>query len=251
MLLKVLSFFVNYFRMLRDIASLSDTEIAGLIEFLSSFKQAQRIELLNQVLNMRTRYFTVLLENLSKPHNASAVIRSCECFGIQDVHFVDDSATYAVNEKVVMGASKWLTLTKYNQQESNIHTALHGLKQSGYRLVATVPRNNASTLQEFDIDKGPAVFIFGTELTGVSDDVIQAADEFVHIPMVGFTESLNISVSAAILLQSLTAKLHSSKIEWQLSKKEKQHLMLNWLRKDIPRIATIENRYFKGGKNTL
>lgn len=237
--------------MLRDITSLSASDVNGLIEFLSSFRSEERVEQLSKVLDMRTRYFTVLLENIDKPHNASAVIRSCECFGIQDVHLVDDSGTYGVNKKVVMGSSKWLSLNKYNQEGNNIENALKELKSNKYRLVATVPNDEAATLDSFDIEKGPAAFIFGTELTGVSTTVRDYADEFVHIPMVGFTESLNISVSAAILLQNLTHRLYKSEIEWMLSDLEKNYLMIEWLRRSTPKIESLENRYFNIGKSVV
>lgn len=237
--------------MLRDIASLSASDINGLIDFLSSFRSKERVEQLRKVLNKRTRYLTVLLENIDKPHNASAVIRSCECFGIQDVHLVDDLGTYGVNKKVVMGSSKWICLHKYNQEESNIEVALKELKRKKFRLVATVPNADAVTLENFDLEKGPAAFIFGTELTGVSPTVLDLADEFVHIPMVGFTESLNISVSAAILLQNLTHRLYKSKVSWNLSDLEKKHLLLEWLRKSTPKIESLENRYFNTDKSVV
>lgn len=234
--------------MLREIGSLSVSEIIGLIEFLSSFRSQERVEQLRKVLDKRTRYFTVLLENIDKPHNASAVIRSCECFGIQDVHLVDDAKSYDVNKKVVMGSSKWISLNKYNLESSNVEVALKELKRRKYRLVATVPNDKATKLDDFDVEKGPAAFIFGTELTGVSSTVRDYADEFVHIPMVGFTESLNISVSAAIFLQNLTNKLYNSGIEWSLSDLEKNNLLLEWLRKSTPKIESLENRYFSVDK---
>lgn len=238
--------------MLRDISSLSESDLNGLIEFLSSFRSQERVEHLRRVLNNRTRYFTVLLENIDKSHNASAVIRSCECFGIQDLHLVDDLGTYDVNKKVVMGSSKWLSLYKYNQpEENNIEVALKELKSKKYRLVATLPNDEATTLEKFDIDKGPAAFIFGTELTGVSSTVLDIADEYVHIPMVGFTESLNISVSAAILLQTLTHRLYKSEVLWTLSEVEKSHLMLEWLRKSTPKIESLENRFFNIDNSVL
>lgn len=231
--------------MLRDINSLTEDEIKGLIEFLSSFRSPERVELYNKVIEKRTNYFTIVLENIDKAHNASAVIRTCECFGIQNVHFIDDHSTYDVSKGVVMGASKWVTLNKYDQLEQNSKEALLAIKNQGYRLVATVPNENASDLNSFDITKGPAAFIFGTELTGVSDTVIEMADEFVYIPMVGFTESLNLSVSAAVILQKVTNQMYNSPdIDWQLTHTEKEKLMLEWLRKSTPRIETIEKRYF-------
>lgn len=236
--------------MLRDINSLSEDEIKGLIDFLSTLRSPERVEIFKRVIQKRTNYFTTVLENIDKAHNASAVIRSCECFGVQNVHFIDDNATYDISKGVVMGASKWITLNKYDEEEKNTNTALEAIKNKGYRIVATVPDKDASTLNDFDIEKGPAAFVFGTELTGVSDTVLDMADEFVYIPMVGFTESLNLSVSAAIILQHVTNLMYNApNINWELKDKEKEVLMLEWLRKSTPKIEKIEKRYFQSLSN--
>ncbi len=229
---------------MKDISSLAHSEIIKYIEFLSSFRSDERIDLFKNVIEKRTNYFTVVLENITKPHNASAVIRSCECFGIQNVHFIDDDKTYDVSKSVVMGSSKWVTLNKHNQFDKNSeHTLLH-LKKNNYRIVATVPNENANALHNFNIEKGPAAFVFGNELAGISEVVANMADEFVYIPMVGFTDSLNLSVSAAIILQHVTNELYSSTVDWQLSELEKDKIVLDWLRKSTPKISFVEKRFF-------
>lgn len=224
---------------------MSHSEIKGLIDFLSSFRSEDRVDLFNKVIEKRTNYFTVVLENIDKPHNASAVIRSCECFGIQNIHTIDDRETYNINKGIVMGASKWINFNLYNQSSINTKDALLHLKKNNYRIVATVPNEKANTLNEFDIEKGPAAFVFGTELTGVSDIVKEMADEFVYIPMVGFTDSLNLSVSAAIILQYVTNLMYSSDVNWRLSEFEKDKILLGWLRKSTPKILKYEKRFFE------
>jgi len=191
------------------------------------------MELFKQVLNQRTRYITLVLEDIYQSHNASAVLRSCECFGVQDVHIIENKNEYRVNPEIVMGATKWLNLTKYKGKEFNTPDAVSDLKARNYRIVATTTREGSIPIEKFNINKGKFALFFGTELTGLTEAMLEEADEFVRIPMAGFTDSLNISVSAAIILHYLTLKLHRSKVEWKLSEDEKDQIMIRWLNKSI------------------
>lgn len=203
------------------------------IRELSGFITERRMELFKRVLAYRTRYITVVLEDIYQPHNASAVLRSCECFGIQDVHIIENRNPYRINPDVVMGASKWLSLKKYRGKEFNTPEAVSGLRKKGYRIVATSARQGALPLESFDIRKGRFALFFGTELTGLTDAVLGQADETIRIPMFGFTDSFNISVSAAVILHHLTLQLHHSGLEWSLSETEKDRIMISWLQKSI------------------
>ena len=204
----------------------------SLITYLESFLTPRRRALFRRILQERTRYLTVVLEDIYQPHNASAVLRTCECFGIQDIHIIENRNRYTVNPDVALGASKWLTLIKYNGKENNTADALASLKKKGYRLVATVPGNDSVPLSAFDLDKGKTALLFGTELTGLSDEALRMADERLHIPMFGFTESFNISVSAGIILSHLVLKYHKKK-NWKLTSGEKEQLYLQWLKNSI------------------
>lgn len=204
-----------------------------LIRELSGFITERRLELFERVLDYRTRYITVVLEDIYQPHNASAVLRSCECFGIQDLHVIENKNEYRINPDVVMGASKWINLKKYRGKEFNTRDAVSDLRRRDYRIIATTTREGAVPLEEFDICRGRFALFFGTELTGLSEDMLEQADEFLKIPMHGFTDSFNISVSAAVILHHLTLKLHDSGIHWKLDGKERDELMINWLRKSI------------------
>lgn len=235
--------------MLRKVQNLSPVERTELIAYLRSFKWDERLHTYDKVLSRRTRYLTVLMENMDHPHNVSAVLRSCECFGIQNVHLVDDTDRYGVNKKVAMGSSKWLELTKYSHYKNNTEEALKQLRSMGYRLVATTPAQSAVSINEFDILKGKTAFVFGTELTGISSTVIEQADEFISIPTVGFTESLNLSVSVSIILHHMTNRLYQSGIVYGLSTEEKEIVMLDWLRKTIPKVHLIEKRFFESREN--
>ncbi len=215
-----------------------------LLNYLEDYLTAKRKTLFKNVLENRTRHFTVVLEDIYQAHNASAVVRTCDIFGIQDVHIIENKYTNKVSRHVAKGSQKWLNQYRYREDGDNTKMCLERLKAKGYQIIATTPHNDSCVLQDFDISK-KAAFVFGVEAAGVSDDVIDHADGFLKIPMVGFTESLNISVAAAIILQDVTSKLRNSDVDWQLSNEEKEILYLNWVKTTIKNVEKIEERYFQ------
>ena len=216
-----------------------------LSQFLETVMKEERVELIEKNVNERTRYITVVLENIFQPQNASAVMRSCDCFGVQDLHVIENSNKYELNPEVVMGSSKWIDLKRYNSKKENTLDAIKSLKKEGYRIVATTPHTNDVLLPDFDLSKGKSAFFFGTELTGLSDVVMEHADEFVKIPMYGFTESFNISVSASLVLNHLASALRRSNVEWQLTEEEKLDLKLEWYKRSIKSGEKMINRFKK------
>ena len=218
-----------------------------LIDYLSGFVTEKRKKLFNETVNQRTRYITVALENIYQPQNASAVIRTCDCFGIQDIHIIENENGYTLNPDVTLGSNQWLNLERYSSKEYNTTEAINNLKRRGYRIVATTPHTEDVTLENFNLSKGKVALLFGTELRGLSDEALSIADEYVKIPMVGFTESFNISVSAAIILHALSNKLRKEvNIQWQLSKEEKELILLEWYKSSIKDAEGIINKYFNG-----
>ncbi len=218
-----------------------------LVNYLSNFISENRREKFDEVLNYRTRHITIVLEDLYQPHNASAVLRSCDIFGIQDIHIIENRNAYTVNRDIAMGSPKWLTMQNYKQHENNSKQCIKTLKEKGYRIVATSPYKSDCTIEELPIDK-PLALVFGTELTGISETAHTYADEFVKIPMFGFTESFNISVSAALCLHTLTSKLHKSNADWHLTDAEKDELLLTWLRNTIRKVDLIEKDFYEKRK---
>lgn len=219
--------------------------MTDLVDHMSGFVTEKRLSVLKQVLADRSRYIAVLMEDIYQSQNASAVLRSCDCTGLQDVHIVEQQNEYEINRDVALGANKWLSLQYYNQGADNIGAAISSLKKSGYRIVATSPHKEGATPDNFDLDKGKAVLLFGTELNGLTPRALELADEFLQIPMVGFTESYNISVSAAITLYTLRRRLEASSLDWRLGEEEQQELLLNWLRSTIKMSEEIENKYIQ------
>jgi tRNA (guanosine-2'-O-)-methyltransferase len=211
-----------------------------LIEHLETFLSNSRKEKFSKVLSQRTKHFTVATEDVYQLHNTSAVIRTCDVFGIQEVNIVEEQNSKRIDSEIAMGAQKWVDLNRFD----SIDDAIKGLKQKGYQIVATTPHTNDTLLQDFDVTK-KSCFFFGRETEGLSQEVLDAADCFLKIPMVGFTESLNISVSAAIILQHVTTKLKQSDIHWQLSEQEVLEKRLDWIKKTVKSFDEIVERYQK------
>ena len=220
-----------------------------LIDYLKQFVTDARLELFDEVVKYRTRYVTVVLEDIYQSQNASAVLRTSDCFGLQDVHVIENKNEYQINPDVTLGSSKWLNIIKYNSSKNNTLQAIKTLKDKGYRIVATTPHRDDVDLEHFDITKGKIALLFGTELNGLSDIAIENADEYLKIPMYGFTESFNISVSAAIILHHLTMKLRNLNIDWQLSDIEKQELKLHWLKQTIKKSSLLIDKFLSKKTN--
>jgi tRNA (guanosine-2'-O-)-methyltransferase len=223
---------------------LNPTLTKDLIAYLKRFVTEERFQKFQIAIQFRTRHLTIALEDIYQPHNASAVLRTCDCFGIQNVHIIENRNKYEVNPDVALGSSKWLNLVKYNGQENNTITCLKQLKDNGYRVVATTPHKDGFIPETLPLEPKTAL-VFGTELAGLSPTALDLADDFIMIPMVGFTESLNISVSAAIFIRTLTTRLRSSGISWQLSESESDEIMLNWLKQSINKSDKIILEFFK------
>jgi tRNA (guanosine-2'-O-)-methyltransferase len=217
-----------------------------LIKYLSEFATPERLDLFEKVLAQRSEYVTVVLEDIFQPQNASAVLRTCDCFGIQHVHVIENRNEFTIDREVALGASKWLSIHKYNREKENSLEAIQTLKNKGYRIVATTPHLHDQLLPDFDIKKGKVAVVFGSELPGISETIKNEADEFLKIPMVGFTESFNISVSAAIVLYQLSEMMKNSPgLPWQLTDEEKDSIRLQWLRTSIKRSSLLEQHFRK------
>ena len=213
-----------------------------LFKFLQQFTTEERKKRFEEVLNYRTRHVTVVLEDIYQSHNASAVLRSCDINGIQDIHVIENRWVYNVTPDIVVGSIKWLDLKKYNEHDFNTPEAFDALHKKGYKIVATCPHQDDYTPDELPLDE-PVAIVFGTEKTGLSDYALEHADMYVKIPMFGFTESYNISVSAALMMYTLMQRLHNSDINWHLTEAEKEELRFDWTKKTIKRFWDYENKF--------
>ena len=213
---------------------------------LQKFLKPQRIERFEEVLANRTKHFTVAVENIFQSHNASAVMRSCDCFGIQDLHVIANQNQYELSKDVAMGAEKWVDMHSYYKKENNTQDCIDNLKSQGFQIVATTPHTNDVLLPDFDVTKKSA-FFFGTEISGLSDVVLDQADAFVRIPMYGFTESYNISVSAALVLHDVVNRLKKSEVDWALSEQDLMDKRIDWAVKSLKSGPQVLEQLLKKG----
>lgn len=219
----------------------------ALLAYLADYVTDHKKELFEDILSQRTRHLTIVLEDLFKAHNGSAVMRTAEGLGLQDIHVVEQRNVYDYNPYVLRGAGKWLTLRKYNETEENMKVCFTHLKKEGYQILATSPHAYAKDYREFEITQKTAV-VFGAEETGISEYVRGNADGFVKIPMRGFTESFNISVSAAIILEDFNRKIrHNDSIN--LTPVEKFSLKLEWYQKMVPNVEAHLRAFNKSCNN--
>tara|TARA_B100001115_G_C15832986_1_gene416070 strand:+ start:357 stop:1046 length:690 start_codon:yes stop_codon:yes gene_type:complete len=225
--------------------------VKELIAHLSHLVTDDRWNRFQEVLAERTQYLTVVLENIYQPLNASAVLRSADCFGIQNVHVIENYNEFNPDREVAMGSSRWLNIQRYNEEDNNTLQCIQKLKKKGYRIVATTPHKNDCNLQDFDITKGKTALLFGTEMEGLTDVALQEADEYLKIPMFGFTESFNLSVAAAVCLQHLSYQLRQENIDWQLNDIAKEETLLNWLRYSIDKSDIIEKGFWHNRKEKV
>lgn len=218
-----------------------------LTTFIGQYITENRKATIEKVLDQRTRRITLVLENIYQSQNASAAVRTCECLGIQDIHIIESSAKYSVNKKVLMGSYKWMNLIRYKGGANNTADCYQELRRNGYTILATDPSPGGTSLLDVDLGSKLAI-VMGNELKGISDYALKHADGQIWIPMFGFTESMNISVSAAICLQSLATRLRQTE-GWKLSAEEQSSLRLDWYRKCVKRPEILERAFWSRPEN--
>lgn len=213
----------------------TDIRYQTLLPFLSN----ERIERFDCVLEKRTRHLSVVLENVYQSRNASAVMRSCDGMGIQDVHLIEDINPWVYNRVVSKGTPSWLTLHRYKQQPDPTGACIQRLRESGYRIAVTSPHTHGNKADDVPIHE-PLALVMGTEWQGVSDRMLEEADYHIAIPMHGFTESLNISVAAAIALYELSKRCRMlPEKTWGLTEDEKNNLRGDWAMKTVRKSELI------------
>ena len=219
---------------------LRDQVVAYLEQFVTEERQAR----LTEILANRTRHVTVVLEDLFQTQNISAVLRTCDCYGVQDVHVIKHRNEFEVHKDISMGADKWLSIHQYPHSNHNVKDCIDRLHEQGYWVAATLPDEQKRTIFDLPVERKTA-FLFGTELTGLSDEAIKYADGNVLIPMYGFTESFNISNSAAIILSHFSERMRHSEAQWQLPIEEKEILYFEWLQKSVKNPDGLIDYYLK------
>ncbi len=216
-----------------------------LYDILCEHLTPHKRELYDRMAAARTRHLTVVSEDIYQTQNASAILRSAECWGVQDIYVIENSHSFQMHHRITKGAEDWLTLHRFHSEKNNTISCMNELKKKGYRIVATSVAPEALAPDELDIST-PLAIVMGTELSGVSEDVISRSDEKVHIPMYGFTESLNVSVASAILMQSLITRIRKESVNWTLTEDEQLDIKIQWARRSIHWSDHIVQMYEQG-----
>lgn len=216
-----------------------------IINYLKEFVLSNRYQLFKNKIEERTKYASVLIENVYQSHNASAIIRTCEALGFQDLYIFERKNTFSPNDEISLGSNKWINIYKYNEKHHSFCQLIKDLKQKNYRIVATSPEPKSKSIYDFNLEKGKCIFLFGTELSGLTEEAISLADEYVKIPIYGFTESFNVSVSVGIIMNYVSHELRKSNIAYQLTKEEKEEILIKWLISSIPSGNKILDRFLQ------
>lgn len=223
---------------------MTSAEVEALTEYFRSYVSEHKQQLFEEVLNKRTKHLTVVLEDIYQPQNASAVIRTCDCLGIQEIHIIENENQYKLNKDVILGAYKWVDIIQHNTRSHNTIEAIDHLKSKGYKIVITDPNPDLPAVDQLDINS-PIALIFGTEKTGLSREAVAMADKSVTFPMHGFTESFNVSVSAALFLYTLRRRLEKEAVDYTLSPMEKDLLRLQWYKQMVKQSELHEEQFLK------
>lgn len=208
---------------------------------------ANKVGMFDRIAPQRSRHLVVGLENIQQDHNASAIMRSMDCLGFQELHLIEKNNSYQFQRDIALGAARWLDVVQHQEGPEPVLDAIAQLKNKGYRIVATSPHHKAVTPQTIDISRPIALF-FGAEKHGISEELLHNADELLHIPMHGFTESFNLSVSAAMVLSALRTRLEASKFDWLLPKVAQTMLKIEWCERILnggPQLAQKFREEFK------
>ena len=215
-------------------------------DHLSQFVSDHKKDFVEKVLSQRTRYVTVVLENIYQSQNASAAVRTCECMGLQDIHIVEDTAKYHLNIRVLKGSYKWMSFQRYRASNvNNIDVCFQHLRSQGYQILVADPAEDGISIDQLDVFAGKMALVFGNELHGASQYSLQNGDQKIRIPMFGFTESLNVSVSVAVCLNTILTKLRQTEAKIGLSPDEKDEIRLSWYRKIVRRSEVVEREFLR------
>ncbi len=183
----------------RLIASLADLDTIEIARVLEAFVRPERAERLRSVIAARIDAVTVVMDAPHDPHNGAAVIRSCDAFGVQRLHVVERVEHFLASNTVARGSERWVDVRAY----AAVGDAVSALAASGHELVATHPEGDLLPADLASLPR-PAL-VLGNERNGIVATLHAACRHSVRIPMRGFAESLNVSVTAAILLHQATA----------------------------------------------
>lgn len=203
--------------------------LPALYQYLSTFLTAERLAKIEHYAPQSSDFILPVMEDVYQFRNAAAIVRSVEACGFHKIVALEKENIFDPNLKVTKGADTWVEVEKMPWQLDSVKE----IKKRGYRIVAVSPENNATMLPDFQISE-PVALIFGTEWQGVTEEILDFADETLAIPMYGFTRSFNVSVAASICMYELKQKLLHSGLDYLLSDEKQLRTKIRWAARSIP-----------------
>ena len=192
-------------------------------DYLKQFLTDERLSKIEHFSQESSDFVLPVMEDVYQFRNAAAIVRSVEACGFHHVVALEEENVFNPNLKVTKGAETWV---KVEKMPNNLDS-LKEIKNRSYKILAVSPENNATMLPDYEV-KEPIALVFGTELEGVSDEILDFADETLAIPMYGLTKSFNVSVAAAICMYELKQKLMKSGIDYKLSEEKLLEMKIRW-----------------------
>jgi tRNA (guanosine-2'-O-)-methyltransferase len=189
-----------------------------------------RLERLQKTAAARTTFHTFILEEVHKGHNVGAILRSLDGFGFQDVYTLNDRTNLIRKNSVAKGAQKWLTLHRHQ----DVIECIQAVKERGYRIAITTGTGKSITEVDWSV---PTAIVMGAEMDGIGPEMKEASDLEIRIPMMGLTQSFNVSVATACIAFYVRQALHKlPPSEWQLTSAQQRNLIQSWVKSHIERV---------------
>ena len=199
-----------------------------IFQHLQQFLTDERLEKINHFAPESSDFVLPVIEDVFQFRNAAAIVRSVEACGFHKIIAMESEHEFNPNLRVTKGAETWVEVEKLPHNLDS----LREIKNRGYKILAVSPENNATMLSDYDL-KEPVALVFGTEAAGVSEEILDFADETLAIPMYGFTQSFNVSVAAAICVYELKQKLLRSNLDYKLSEEKLWEMKVRWAMNSI------------------
>lgn len=209
-------------------------------EYLKQFLTDERLSKIEFYAQESSDFVLPVMEDIFQFRNAAAIVRSVEACGFHKIVAMESENEFNPNLRVTKGAETWVEVEKMPHQLES----LKKIKEKGYKILAVSPEKNATMLPDYDL-KEPVALVFGTEKEGVTEEILDFADETLAIPMYGFTKSFNVSVAAAICFYDLKQKLVKSDLDYKLSNEKLWELKVRWAKNSIKSGEEILQKYLK------
>lgn len=214
--------------------------LQAIFDYLKEFLTEERLQKIEFYSKESSDFILPVMEDVYQFRNAAAIVRSVEACGFHKIVALEKENIFEPNLRVTKGADNWVEVEKMRWHLDSIKK----IKKHGYKIIAVSPEKNAVMLPDFEI-KEPIALCFGTEWEGVTEEILDFADETLAIPMYGFTKSFNVSVAAAICMYELKQKLIKSGLDYKLSEEKLLQTKIRWAKNSIPSGDRILEKFLK------